>query len=154
MQVATVSAPLRANNKNKKCLMQTRKIDPDMIRVLIDEGLSAQEIAGRMGWTVGTLRVRCSQLKISLRRSAIWKSASHIYLTVPTAIFGQLQQHATLMGISESELATDLLKTIVRDDLCKAVLDRDATEVPQWTSVCTENLIRVDEVRESPRLRR
>jgi len=33
------------------------------------------------------------------------------------------------MGISESELATDLLKTIVQDDLCEAVLDRDATEV-------------------------
>ena len=44
-------------------------------------------------------------------------------------IFGQLQQYATLMGISESELATDLLKTIVQDDLCEAVLDRDATEV-------------------------
>jgi len=33
------------------------------------------------------------------------------------------------MGISESELAADLLKTIIQDDLCKAVLDRDATEV-------------------------
>ena len=43
--------------------------------------------------------------------------------------FGQLQQYATLMGISESELATDLLKTIVQDDLCNAVLDRDAAEV-------------------------
>ena len=108
--------------------MQTRKIDPDMIRALVDEGLSAKQIARRVGWTVGTLRVRCSQLKISLRRSAIWKSASHIYLTVPTAIFGQLQQHATLMGISESELATDLLKTIVQDDLCDAVLDREVAK--------------------------
>ena len=50
-------------------LMQTRKIDPDMIRALVDEGLSAKQIARRVGWTVGTLRVRCSQLKISLRRS-------------------------------------------------------------------------------------
>ena len=48
--------------------MQKRKISPDMIRVLVDEGLSAQEIADRVGWSVGTLRVRCSQLKISLRR--------------------------------------------------------------------------------------
>ena len=107
--------------------MQKRKIDPDMIRVLVDEGLSAQEIADRVGWTIGTLRVRCSQLKISFRRSG--KSKSRIYLAVPKAIFGQLQHHATLMGISESELATDLLKTVVQDDLCKAVLDRDATEV-------------------------
>ena len=111
--------------------MQKRKISPDMIRVLVDEGLSAQEIADRVGWSVGTLRVRCSQLKISLRRSG--NSKSHICLWVPEAVFGQLQHHATLMGISESELATDLLKTIVQDDLCDAVLDRDATEVPQWT---------------------
>ena len=109
--------------------MQKRKIDPELIRLLVDEGLSAREIADRVGWTVGTLRVRCSQLKISLRRSG--KSKSHICLWVPEAIFGQLQHHATLMGISESELATDLLKTIVQDDLCDAVLDRDATEVAE-----------------------
>ena len=101
-----------------------------MIRVLVDEGLGDQEIAGRMSWTVGTLRVRCSQLKISLRRSG--KNKSRIYLAVPKVILGQLQHHATLMGISESELATDLLKTIAQDDLCKAVLDRDATEESQW----------------------
>ena len=49
-------------------------------------------------------------------------------LAVPEAIFGQLQHHATLMGISESELATDLLKTIVQDDLCDAVLDREVAK--------------------------
>jgi len=100
----------------------TRKIDPDMIRVFLDEGLSDEEIANRMGWTVGTLRVRCSQLKISLRRS-------RRNLSVPKATFDRLHQHAALMGISESELAADLLKTIIQDDLYNAVLDRDATEV-------------------------
>src|SRR6516225_8570386 len=113
--------------RTRRCLMQKRKINSDMIRLLVDEGLSAQEIADRVGWTVGTLRVRCSQLKISLRRSG--KSKSRMYLAVPKAIFNQLQHHATLMDILESELATDLLKTIVQDDLCNAVLDRDAAEV-------------------------
>jgi hypothetical protein len=32
------------------------------------------------------------------------------------------------MGISGSELATDLLKTIVQDDLCDAVLDREVAK--------------------------
>src|SRR6516225_1833192 len=114
--------------RTRRCLMQKRKINSDMIRLLVDEGLSAQEIADRVGWTVGTLRVRCSQLKISLRRSG--KSKSHMCLAVPNAIFGQLQHQATLMGISESELATDLLKTIVQDDLCDAVLDREVAEAP------------------------
>jgi hypothetical protein len=108
--------------------MQKRKIDRERIRLLVDEGLSAQEIADRVGWTIGTLRVRCSQLKISLGRSG--KSKSHMCLAVPEALFGQLQHHATLMGISESELATDLLKMIVQDDLCKAVLDREVAESP------------------------
>ena len=108
--------------------MIKRKIDPDMIRLLVDEGLSSQEIADRVGWTIGTLRVRCSQLKISLRRSG--KSKSRMYLAVPKAIFGQLQHQATLMGISESELATNLLKTIVQDGLCDAVLDREVAEAP------------------------
>jgi hypothetical protein len=37
---------------------------------LVDQGRSAAEIAGEIGCTLGTLRVRCSQLGISLRRSA------------------------------------------------------------------------------------
>jgi hypothetical protein len=37
---------------------------------LVDHGRSAAEIASEMGCTLGTLRVRCSQLGISLRRRA------------------------------------------------------------------------------------
>jgi hypothetical protein len=38
---------------------------------LVDQGLSAAEIADQMGCTLGTLRVKCSQAGISLRRGAI-----------------------------------------------------------------------------------
>jgi hypothetical protein len=37
---------------------------------LVDHGRSAAEIANEMGCTLGTLRVRCSHLGISLRRRA------------------------------------------------------------------------------------
>jgi hypothetical protein len=37
---------------------------------LVDRGRSAAEIASEIGCTLGTLRVRCSQLGISLRRRA------------------------------------------------------------------------------------
>jgi hypothetical protein len=37
---------------------------------LVDHGVSAAEIAKEMGCTLGTLRVRCSHLGISLRRRA------------------------------------------------------------------------------------
>ena len=37
------------------------------IPVLVQQGLNAEAIAARLGCTVGTLRVRCSQAQISLR---------------------------------------------------------------------------------------
>jgi hypothetical protein len=40
------------------------------VPMLVNQGLSAAEIAEQMGCTLGTLRVKCSQLQISLRRGA------------------------------------------------------------------------------------
>lgn len=101
-------------------MVRKSKIDPALIPVLIDQGLSDVEIASKIGCTVGTLRVRCSQLKVSLRRSA--------KLVLPQAILDQLTQRAALMGVSTVSLAADLLEEIARDDLYDAVLDRDATQ--------------------------
>lgn len=50
--------------------MRLRKIDPARIPALIAGGLSAAEIAGEFGCTEGSLRVRCSQLNISLRQTS------------------------------------------------------------------------------------
>ena len=44
------------------------------IKSWVDEGLSTHEIAQKVGCTVGTLRVRCSQLRISLRRARITRA--------------------------------------------------------------------------------
>jgi hypothetical protein len=110
--------------------MRKNKLDPQMIRELVGNGLSNTEIASRMGWTVGTLSVRCSQLKISLRRSSNkvrlkrWPR-----IPLPDELFKQLRQRAAAMGVSTAELVVDLLKEIARDDLYHAVLDRDDAEV-------------------------
>jgi AraC-like DNA-binding protein len=45
-----------------------RKIDPQRIPFLLDRGLTSAQIAAEFGCTLGTLRVRCSRLQISLRR--------------------------------------------------------------------------------------
>jgi DNA-binding CsgD family transcriptional regulator len=47
---------------------RSRKIDPELIPPMVARGLSPGEIAGEFGCTVGTLRVKCSRLNISLRR--------------------------------------------------------------------------------------
>src|SRR5262245_24749400 len=51
---------------------------PVLARVasLVDNGRSAAEIASEIGCTLGTLRVRCSQHGISLRRRATGESAA------------------------------------------------------------------------------
>jgi hypothetical protein len=103
------------------CLLRKSKTDPALIPVLLEEGLSDLEIASRMGWTVGTLRARCSQLKISLRR----KNVNRRQFVLPQAIFDQLHQRAAMMGVSTSALAVELLEVITRDRLYNAVLDGD-----------------------------
>jgi hypothetical protein len=53
-------------------MAQQKKLTPmaiSKIRSWVEQGLSANEIAQNIGCTIGTLRVRCSQLKISLRHS-------------------------------------------------------------------------------------
>ena len=110
--------------------MRKNKLDPEIIRELIGQGLSNIEIANRMGWTIGTLYVRCSQLKISLRRSSKkvrlkrWPK-----IPLPDDLFEQLRQRAKIMHVSATELAVALLKEIARDGLYDAVLDRDDADV-------------------------
>ena len=99
--------------------MRKSKADPTLIPALVDEGLSDLEIALRMGWTVGTLRARCSQLKISLRR----KTVNRAQIVLSQRILNQLQHRATMMGITASTLAGELLAVIARDGLYDAVLD-------------------------------
>jgi hypothetical protein len=100
---------------------------------LVDQGLSAAEIADRVGCSLGTLRVKCSQYGISLRRQpsgARTETSPHFRLSIPlshgTAL--RLQKHAKRERTSSAKLAAELLETIVRDDLYGAVLDRDKTD--------------------------
>jgi hypothetical protein len=100
---------------------------------LVDQGLSAAEIADRIGCKLGTLRVKCSQYGISLRRQsskASSETSPHFRLSIPlshgTAL--RLQKHAKKERTSSAKLAAELLEAIARDDLYGAVLDRDKTD--------------------------
>ena len=114
--------------------VKKRHIDPAMIRTSIEQGLSDSEIACRMGWTVGTLRVRCSKLKISLRRhgkkSKSRSARATVSIGLPRTIVDQMVRRAAAMGVSVSSLAADLLTTIDKDDLYNAVLDNDSARAP------------------------
>jgi hypothetical protein len=112
----------------------------------LGEGLSADEIAERIGCTIGTLRVRCSQLGISLRRRKQSCGPAHsdpkgtrrvrassrqvgsgprglLILSVRRGTLDQLHTYASSKGISGSRFAASLLEKIAEDDLYEAVLD-------------------------------
>jgi len=86
-----------------------------------------------MGWTIGTLRVRCSKLKVSLRRHAKKRTRQvrpTKNIALPRAVLDRMVQRAAAMGTSVSSLAADLLITIDKDDLYNAVLDGDGAQAP------------------------
>jgi len=113
------------------------------VPALLDQGLNASEIANAFGCTVGTLRVKCSHMGISLRRRHSGKTAtryppstpapsmasaaiaSRLTLQLPAMVMEQLQQGATAKGLPISKLASMLLETVAREGLYEAVLDED-----------------------------
>ena len=111
---------------------------------LVQQGLNAEAIAAQLGCSVGTLRVRCSQARISLRvpkkvnvvrlvpapkppkqeRSSACSFALPTTLLLSRVAMSRLRQRAKAIGVNEAELASDLLEMIAQDDLYDAVLDR------------------------------
>jgi hypothetical protein len=105
--------------------------------------LNAEAIAARLGCTVGTLRVRCSQAQISLRvpkkvnvvpllpasPAKPPQSRQCLAFAVPTTLqlsrvaMSRLRQRAEATGMTEAELVTTLIEMIAQDDLYDAVLD-------------------------------
>ena len=123
------------------------------IPVLVQQGLNAEAIAARLGCTVGTLKVRCSQAQISLRLPKEVKVVPLVPLApaapapkptqskrcfafaVPTTLqlsrvaMSRLRQRAKATGITEAELVTTLIEVIAQDDLYDAVLDSEAKKI-------------------------
>ena len=117
---------------------------------LVQQGLNTEAIAARLGCTVATLKVRCSQNHISLRVPKEVKVVPMVPLVpapkppkppkppkqkrpyafaVPTTLqlsrvaMSRLRQRAEATGMTEAELVTNLLEVIAQDDLFDAVLD-------------------------------
>lgn len=124
----------------------TRKIPP-----WVHDGARPADIAQRIGCTVGTLRVRCSQLGISLKRPEPRPSPRNRTLSAParktstrpaTAYFqvtlnqpfmDQFESSARARGVSGAALAQALLEAIVQDGLYEAVLDEGSPAPQQVT---------------------
>jgi hypothetical protein len=130
--------------KQRRRSIFTKELFAD-IPVLVQQGLEAEAIAARLGCTVGTLKVRCSQAQISLRvpkevkvvplmplmpapkppqqQERSYAFALPTTLQLSRVAMSRLRQHAETIGVNEAQLASDLLEVIARDDLYDAVLD-------------------------------
>jgi hypothetical protein len=98
------------------------------INDLIAQGFSAVEIAERIGCKVGSLRVKCSQKGISLRRRSPSEKihySKRLMILLPEIVAFNLQKQADKKGVSQADLALALLDAIARDNLYDAVIDRD-----------------------------
>ena len=96
------------------------------IPALVQQGLNAEAIATQIGCKVGTLKVRCSQAKISLRPPGSRRGRPRTderTIRLSGDAMALLQRRAALSGKTETALARELLETIARDDLYDAVLD-------------------------------
>src|SRR5262249_52659312 len=92
---------------------------------LVESGLRSRDIAMRLGCKLTTLKVRCSQARISLchpsRRYARERGYGTIRLNKDALRL--LQARADATGKSEATVARELIETIARDNLYDAVLD-------------------------------
>lgn len=130
-------------------MAQHKKLTPEVIpqiKTWVSQGLNVHDIAQKIGCTVGTLRVRCSQLGISLRlpktdrrppgaKTVSWRTLGSyagrdpndrdepLLLLVQEITLRRLRRRAAIKGLSHSILAASLLEKIAQDDLYDAVLD-------------------------------
>ena len=90
----------------------------DMIRREVAGGVSIESIARQVGCTVGTLRVRCSEKGIHLRRDRAW-----VPIRLTTYTEEKLKAAAALKGVTVAQLAAALVACCVADNIVDAVLD-------------------------------
>jgi hypothetical protein len=91
-------------------------------------GMGAHAIAEKLGCNIGTLKVRCCQEKISLRRPGSRRGrpkSDERTIRLSSVTLALLQKRAAATGKTDTALAQELLETIARDNLYDAVLDVD-----------------------------
>jgi hypothetical protein len=99
----------------------------DTIRRLAAQGKSASEIAEVIGSTSASVRVKCCQLQIKLRRRHPRQiiSGQSVVVYLHDADYTALKRKGEGMQKSVSELSAELLKAIIRSNIYEAVLDDD-----------------------------
>ena len=78
--------------------------------------MSPAEIAEKLGCSLSTLRVRCSEAGISLKRP-------YGRVGIPRDAINAVRDRAAMLGTSEAVRISMLIECTVADDLFDAILD-------------------------------
>lgn len=118
-----------ANRRGKRSIFSPLVFSK--IESLVVQGFRAAEIAEKIGCKLGTLRVKCSQNGISLRRRNASPTAlkghfpRRLKISLSQDVAADLQRQADKLGMSDADLAVAILDAIARDDLYDAITDHD-----------------------------
>jgi len=100
------------------------------IPAMVEQGLKTNDIAAALGVRVPTLKVRCSQAKISLRNrtgSAARGPNVRLSLIMSEEAMAYFRRAASAAQLSRVDLVAKLLEIVAKDDLINAVIDTDNT---------------------------
>jgi DNA-binding NarL/FixJ family response regulator len=99
----------------------------NVLREMAAAGHSARQIAEALGSTAGSIRVKCSQLKVRLCQQPKNASPSRLHLSFMFAAAESeaLRRAAAERCVEPLQLGRMILRAVLRDDLIKAVLDND-----------------------------
>lgn len=125
-----------------------KKLTPQVvpqIRRWLDQGFSPKDIADKIGCTLGTLRVRCSQLGISLRRGRNGGNENEAIVNEgpacvdPSAAFANFNLHGSIRQFGDASqrstaLATEILP-IRREELAVFIPEVTLYELRNSASV-------------------
>jgi hypothetical protein len=143
-----------ANSRRRPTKFTPERVQ--QIRDLVTRGVSCEEIAAVVGVTVGTLKVTCSKLGISLRRPK-WRSGNRLLplravtrvagantatftvivrhhgeerqtqVPLTSAMIGRLALEASSRDLSIIGFARELVVDVARKQLVQRVLESDRT---------------------------
>jgi hypothetical protein len=147
----------------------SKKFTPTLIAQIghwVEQGVSARDIAGIIGCTLGTLRVKCSRLGISLKRrkstaislahsngesggqgSPVSEPSVPVVVLLSRMTFDQLQDQAQGKAMTSPGLAATLLETIAQDGRVDAVLD-ESTPARDFR-ICAPGILPADATAEA-----
>jgi hypothetical protein len=113
---------------NMRRIILTKAVLATIPEMVERRGMRAHDIAEKLGCKINTLKVRCSQARISLRPPGSAHSRPNSDLRtirLNRAALTLLQDRAAASGKTEAIIAQELIETIVRDNLYDAVMDVD-----------------------------